>query len=70
MIRSETDRGAVLLIDSRFSQWGYRSLFPAHWQPPVPVRTAEEVSRALRAFYQSSAVPEEEKRQAQNEKGG
>lgn len=70
VIRSETDRGAVLLIDSRFSQWGYRSLFPAHWQPPVPVRTAEEVSRALRAFYQSSAAPEEEKRQAQNEKGG
>ena len=70
VIRSETDRGAVLLIDSRFSQWGYRSLFPAHWQTPVPVRTAEEVSRALCAFYRGSAVPEEEKRQVQNKKGG
>jgi Rad3-related DNA helicase len=32
VIRSEEDRGAVLLIDSRFATAKYRALFPEHWQ--------------------------------------
>lgn len=32
VIRSEKDRGAVLLIDSRYSQLQYKSLFPQEWQ--------------------------------------
>jgi DNA excision repair protein ERCC-2 len=32
VIRSETDRGVVLLIDQRYNTQGYRSLLPAHWQ--------------------------------------
>jgi DNA excision repair protein ERCC-2 len=32
VIRSETDRGVVLLIDTRFLEPGYRRLFPAWWQ--------------------------------------
>ena len=51
VIRSETDRGAVLLIDSRFSQQSYRSLFPAHWPEPYRVRNAEELSSCLDAFW-------------------
>ena len=31
VIRSESDRGAALLIDSRFGQPGYRSLLPDAW---------------------------------------
>ncbi len=31
-IRSETDRGAVLLIDARFNETRYRRLFPAWWK--------------------------------------
>ena len=33
VIRSESDRGLVLLIDQRFGNPGYRSLMPRHWQP-------------------------------------
>ena len=33
VIRSETDRGVVLLIDARFAEPRYRRLFPAWWQP-------------------------------------
>ncbi len=51
VIRSETDRGAVLLIDSRFSQQSYRSLFPAHWPEPYRVRNEEELSSCLDAFW-------------------
>ena len=32
VIRSETDEGSVLLIDSRFASAKYRALFPEHWQ--------------------------------------
>lgn len=35
VIRSETDRGAVLLIDSRFSEERYRELFPAWWETKI-----------------------------------
>ena len=31
VIRSEQDKGVVLLIDSRFTTGRYQALFPAHW---------------------------------------
>ena len=31
VIRTERDRGVVLLLDDRFAQEGYRRLFPRHW---------------------------------------
>jgi len=42
LIRSETDRGALLLIDSRFSSSEYSSLLPEEWHP-VP-RTSQGAS--------------------------
>ena len=35
VIRSETDRGVVLLIDARFQEARYRRLFPAWWRVTV-----------------------------------
>jgi DNA excision repair protein ERCC-2 len=55
VIRCETDRGVVLLIDARFRESRYRQLFPAWWQVR-PVRTTEEIVGAARAFWQ--AAPE------------
>lgn len=40
VIRSDADRGVVLLIDSRYGRSGYRSFFPGHWQ----VRHAQDNS--------------------------
>ena len=31
VIRSERDRGVVVLIDDRYADPGVRALFPAHW---------------------------------------
>jgi DNA excision repair protein ERCC-2 len=50
VIRSETDRGVVLLIDARFGEARYRRLFPAGWQP-VTVGRAGELEAALRRFW-------------------
>jgi len=33
VIRTETDRGAALLIDRRFGSARYRSMFPTDWEP-------------------------------------
>ena|ERR1022692_3807940 len=32
VIRSETDRGRVLLIERRFAEARYQQLFPKHWR--------------------------------------
>ena len=53
VIRSETDRGAVLLIDARFAEQRYRRLFPPWWQP-ARVRSLSEIHEALGKFWQPS----------------
>ncbi|MBM3833173.1 MAG: ATP-dependent DNA helicase [Verrucomicrobia bacterium] len=50
VIRSETDRGVVLLIDSRFAQTRYRELFPSWWNP-TSIQRAECISKAIRKFW-------------------
>ena len=50
VIRSEQDRGAVLLIDERFAAPRYTSLFPREWQP-IRVRDREAVQTVLRTFW-------------------
>ncbi len=51
VIRGETDRGVVLLIDSRFPQKDYQLLFPHHWQGWKNVSAAEDLSRLLEDFW-------------------
>ena len=52
VIRSENDRGIVLLIDKRFSSSRYRSLFPEEWNP-VFVRNEDQIQNVLRNFWGS-----------------
>ncbi len=53
VIRSEKDRGVVLLIDDRFSHFGYRRLLPGQWNP-VWVGSERAVGMALNRFWRSS----------------
>ena len=55
VIRSETDRGVVLLIDARFAEPRYRRLYPAWWNP-VCARSTAEIRSALAEFWQRSTV--------------
>jgi DNA excision repair protein ERCC-2 len=50
VIRTELDRGTVLLIDERFASARYRALFPHEWQP-VRVGDEEELRKALSRFW-------------------
>jgi DNA excision repair protein ERCC-2 len=50
LIRTETDRGALLLIDTRYSLSDYRALLPPHWKVSR-VRRTEELAERLAAFW-------------------
>ncbi|MBR4441903.1 MAG: hypothetical protein IKS52_01355, partial [Clostridia bacterium] len=50
VIRSESDRGAVLLIDARWRDAEHRALMPPHWRA-VPARGPEEIEAELETFW-------------------
>lgn len=50
VIRSDSDRGIVLLIDRRFGEARYRVLFPKWWRP-VPIRSRLHLNEAVRQFW-------------------
>lgn len=51
VIRSEHDRGVVLLIDERFGSSRYSSMFPGEWLQNNRVRSPEELSQILESFW-------------------
>lgn len=54
VIRSEQDRGVVLLIDARFNETRYRRLFPAWWKF-VRVRHSSGLERAVGEFWKQNS---------------
>ena len=52
VLRSENDRGAVLLIDQRFSTIRYKSLFPRQWHP-VMVKNGGQFANVLKKFWKT-----------------
>ncbi|MGD9202603.1 MAG: helicase C-terminal domain-containing protein, partial [Chitinispirillia bacterium] len=51
VIRSETDRGVAVLIDTRFSVYRYTSIFPNEWRNYKMVQTSDELSKELKDFW-------------------
>jgi Rad3-related DNA helicase len=55
VIRTETDRGVIVLIDERFGSLSYRQLFPRELFPHRRIRTEAELKKSLQDFW---AMPE------------
>ncbi len=53
VIRTETDRGFILLIDERYGREDYRMLFPPEWDPHA-VGNADELREGLEDFFGGS----------------
>jgi len=53
VIRSETDRGVVLLIDQRYATYSYRSLLLKQWET-TKVRDHRQVKEALKKFWNAA----------------
>ena len=51
VIRTEADRGAIVLIDERFTHARYRQLFPTHWRGFQVVRNTMEIRDKLKNFW-------------------
>jgi DNA excision repair protein ERCC-2 len=51
VIRTETDRGIIVLMDERFTQARYRHLFPAHWRGYQVVQNTGEIEDKLGRFW-------------------
>lgn len=51
VIRTETDRGLALLIDSRLLQNTYLDLFPNHWKHYKQVYSTEQLNNLLNEFW-------------------
>ncbi len=51
VIRTETDRGVIALIDERFAHARYRHLFPSHWRGFQIVRSTDEIREKLTRFW-------------------
>lgn len=53
VIRSETDRGAVLLIDDRYSTFRYKELFPNEWSHHKRIYSKENLTLLLEEFWEN-----------------
>jgi Rad3-related DNA helicase len=51
VIRTENDRGVVLLIDQRYSTYRYKSLLPAYWNS-VSVSSQHQFAQDLKNFWE------------------
>ncbi|MDZ5440823.1 ATP-dependent DNA helicase [Enterococcus cecorum] len=51
VIRTEEDRGVILLIDQRFSRKDYMQLYPSHWSKGVVVHDLSSMLNQLEQFW-------------------
>lgn len=51
VIRTEQDRGVVLLLDERFLQWRYLELFPPEWSEHLRVSSTKAAEKAVDEFW-------------------
>lgn len=51
VIRTEEDRGMILLIDQRFSRNDYMQLYPSHWSKGVVVHDLNSMLNQLKQFW-------------------
>lgn len=51
VIRDESERGVVVLIDQRFTSPAYRPLLPQHWRHYTAVRDGRMLEERLRRFW-------------------
>ncbi|MBF8983207.1 ATP-dependent DNA helicase [Lutibacter sp. B2] len=51
VIRTEKDKGVVLLIDERFNYSSYRKLFPREWNNNRTIKSEQEIIKSLEKFH-------------------
>lgn len=57
VIRTDSDRGAILLLDERFSLENYQALFPREWFPHVIVNEKTMVEQLQNFWNENEVIP-------------
>ena len=55
VIRSEQDKGVILLLDNRYREYAYARLLPAHMQPH-PTANVQEIHTLAKDFWHSHGI--------------
>jgi len=53
VIRTEKDKGVILLIDDRFTYYSYQRIFPKEWHHNIQVSSDRQVETQLRMFWKN-----------------
>ena len=53
VIRTDNDRGVVVLVDDRYSQPLYRKLFPSHWKNLSYARNVTTLAEQIKGFWKN-----------------
>jgi DNA excision repair protein ERCC-2 len=53
VIRTEQDRGIVVLIDDRFDQAGYKKLFPKEWEGYLVAKNINRLDEIIAEFWEA-----------------
>ncbi|MCY6958139.1 ATP-dependent DNA helicase [Clostridium brassicae] len=56
VIRTEKDRGIVLLIDERFSYPSYKELFPPEWKHGIICKNQNHLQESVKNFWQKGGI--------------
>lgn len=56
LIRTETDRGVIVLLDDRYTRAEYKALFPTDWND-IRTVTEDTVEEYLKEFWKSDVQP-------------
>ena len=51
VIRSEEDKGTILIIDDRYNTYRYKKLFPREWSHTIKVRDSLQIKHLLDKFW-------------------
>lgn len=51
VIRTESDRGVVVLIDDRYATEQYKTMFPLHWSHAKYVHSAQDLAGEVKKFW-------------------
>ena len=54
VIRTENDRGVVVLLDDRYSTEQYKMMFPLHWSHAKYAHSAQDLAGQVREFWKKS----------------
>lgn len=52
-IRTDSDKGVIMLIDNRYSQAKYKKIFPREWYPNKVARKSEDIGIICKNFWEN-----------------